>query len=56
MVYDTSISQVFALYLDFEVAMNIHDLKVFIWGFGGRRRFLTVVLLLDLDLNMVTGL
>ena len=45
-----------ALSLDFEGAKNIHVLSVLIWGFGGHWRFLTGVLHLDLDLDMVTGL
>ena len=48
--------QISALYLDFEGAKYIHVLLVLIWGFGGRWRFLTGVLHLDLDLDMVTGL
>ena len=43
-------------YLDFEGAKNIHVLKVLIWGFGGRWRFLTGVWHLYLDLDIVTGL
>ena len=42
-----------ALYLDLEGAKNIHVLKVLIWGFGGRWRFLTGVQHLDPDLDMV---
>ena len=45
-----------ALYLDFECAENIHSLKIKILGFGGYCMFLTEVLDLDLDLDMVTGL
>ena len=48
--------QIFALYLDFEGAKNIHVLEVLIRGFGGHSRFLTGGWHLDLDLNMVTGL
>ena len=48
--------QISALYLDFEGAKNIHVLEVIIWGFGGYWTFLTGVRLLDLDLDMVTGL
>ena len=40
----------------FEVANNIHVLKVLIWGFGGCWRFLTGVWHFDLDFDMVTGL
>ena len=47
---------ILALYLDFEDAKNIHVLQVLIWGFGGHWRFLTGVLHLDLDLDMVAGL
>ena len=49
-------SKLFALYLDFEGAKNIHVLYVLIWGFGGCWRFLTGVWNLHLDLDMVTGL
>ena len=45
--------QIWALYLDFEGAKNIHVLEVLIWGFRGNWRFLTGVLHLDLDLDMV---
>merc|ERR1711954_288598 len=55
-VFDTPMIQILALYLDFEGAKNIHVLQVIIWCFGGRWRFLTGVLHLDLDLDMVTGL
>ena len=48
--------QILALYLDFEGAKNIHVLKVLLWGFGGCWRFLTGVLHLDLDLDMVNDL
>ena len=54
-VFDTSMIQIPALYLDFEGAKNIHFLWVLIWGFGGCWRFLTGVWHLDLDLNIVTG-
>ena len=40
--------QILALYLDFEGAKIIHVLKVLIWDFGGRWRFLTGVWHLDL--------
>ena len=56
LVFDTSIFQIWTLYLDFEGAKNIHLLEVLIWGFGGRWGFLTGVWHLDLDLDMVTGL
>ena len=55
-VFDIPMFQIWALYLDFEHAKNNHVLYVLIWGFGGCWRFLTGVLHLDLDLNMVTGL
>ena len=46
MVFDPPMVQIFALYLDFEGAKNIHVLKVLIWGFGGCWMFLTVVWIL----------
>merc|ERR1711954_627708 len=46
LVFGTHIFQILALYLDFEGAKNIHVLLVFIWGFGGRWRFLTWVCIL----------
>ena len=42
--------------LDFEVAKNIHVLKVLIWGFGGFSGFPTEVWHPDLDMEMVTCL
>ena len=48
--------RMFALYLDFEGAKNIHVLKILIRDYGGCWRFLTGVWHLDLDLEMVTGL
>merc|ERR1711954_615366 len=56
LVFDKPIIRIFALYLDFEGAKNIHVLQVLIWGLGGRWRFLTGVLHLDLDLDMVRNL
>ena len=56
LVFDTTMIQILALYLDFEGAKSIHVLYVFICGFGGRLRFLTRVWHLDLDLDMVSGL
>ena len=56
LVFDTPMIQIWALYLDFEGAKNIHILEVLILGFGGRWRFLTGVWHLYLDLDMVTGL
>ena len=55
LVFDTSIIQILALYLDFEGAKNIHVLYVLIWGFGGHWRFLTGVWQLDLDFDMAIG-
>ena len=54
--FKTPMSQILALYIDFEVAKNTHVLEVLIWGFGGGWRFLTGVWLLDLDFDMVTSL
>ena len=51
MVFDTSIIQILALYLNFEGAKNIHALYVLILGFGGHWRFLTGVWHLDHDLD-----
>ena len=48
--------QIWALYLDFEGAKNIHVLQVLIWGFEGFWMFLTGVWHVDHDLDMVTGL
>ena len=45
-----------ALYFKFEGAKNIQVLYVLIWGVGGRCRFLTRALHLDLDLDMVRNL
>ena len=56
MVFDRTIVQILALYLDFKGAKNIHVLVVLIWGFAGGWSFLTGVWHLDLDLSMVTGL
>merc|ERR1712081_5924 len=56
LVFDTPMIRIWALYLGFEGAKNIHVLKVLIWGFRGNWRFLTRVLHLYLDLDMVTGL
>ena len=55
MVFHAPIFQIFALYLDFEGAKNIHVLEVLIWGFGRGWRFLTGVWHICLDLDMVTG-
>ena len=56
LVFVRSMFQILAPYLDFEGAKNIHVLRVLIWSFGGRWRFLTGVWHLDLYLYMVTGL
>ena len=56
MAFDTPMIKILALNFDFEGAKNINVLEVFIWGFGGRWKFLTGVWHLDLDLDMVTGL
>ena len=48
--------QILALYLDYEVAKNLHVLKVLIWVFGGHWRFLNGFCHLDLDFVMVTDL
>ena len=56
LVFDTTMIQIFALYLDFEGAKSFHVLKVLIWGFGGCWRFLTGVWHFDLELDIVTGL
>ena len=56
LVFDTPMYSFFTLDIKFESTKNIHVLEVLIWSFGGCCRFLTGVLHLDLDLNMVTGL
>ena len=56
LVFDIPMIQILALYLNYEGAKNICDLKVLIWGFGGHWRFLTWVWHLDLDLDKVTVL
>ena len=56
LVLDTPMLHILYLYLDFQVAYNIYVLKVLIRYFGGCLRFLTGVWLMDLDLDMVTGL
>ena len=48
--------QILALYFGFEGAKNIYVSQVLIWGSGGCWRFLTGVLHLDIDLDMVNGL
>ena len=49
-------SEFWLFILRFQGAKTICAPKVLIWGFGGYWRFLTGVLHLDLDLDMVTGL
>merc|ERR1711954_362647 len=56
LVFDTPMSQILALCLDFEIAKNIYVLLVLIWAFGGCWRFLTFVWNIDLDLDMAPGL
>ena len=56
LVFNIPMIQILALHLDFEGAKNIHVLQVFIWGFGGRWRFLTGVWHLEFDLDRVTVL
>ena len=41
LLFDTSVIQILALYLDFEGAKNTHVLEVLNWGFGGYWMFLT---------------
>ena len=47
---------ILALYFGFEGAKNVHVLYVLISGFGGCLRFLTGVLYLDQDLDIIIGL
>ena len=54
MVFGTSVIKIFALFLDFECATNIHVPKLLICGFGGCWMFLTEVWHPDIDLDMVT--
>ena len=56
LVFNTPMSQILALCLDFEITKNIYVLLVLIWAFGGCWRFLTFVWNIDLDLDMVPGL
>ena len=56
LVFGTPMFQILALYLNFEGAKNIHVHWVLICGFGWSWRFLTGVLDLDQDLDMVTEL
>ena len=48
--------RIFALYLDFEGAKNIHVLQVQVWTFDGGWRLLMGALHLDLDLDRVRNL
>ena len=52
----TPMVKLFAPYLDFEDAKNIHVLNVLIWGLCGGWRFLTGVWHLDLDVDRITRL
>ena len=56
LVFDITMIQILALFLDFEGAKSIHVHQVLILGFGGGWRFLTWVQNLDLEFDMVTGL
>ena len=56
LVFDATMIQILALYLDFEGAKKIPILQVLIWDFKGGWRFMSGVWHLDLDLNMATGL
>ena len=53
LVFDTTMIQILAFYLDFKRAKKIDFLEVLIWGFGWCWRFLTGVWNLHLDLDMV---
>ena len=55
LVFDTPMFRILVLYLDFESAKNIHVLSPDL-GLWGILKFLTWVLYLDLDLDMVIGL
>ena len=55
LVFGTPMFLIVALYSDFVSAKNIHILKVLILSFGGVWRFLTRILHLDLELDMVNG-
>ena len=48
--------KIWAHYIDFEGAKNIHVLQVLIWGFGWGWWFLTGVWHLELDFDIVNGL
>ena len=56
MGFNAPMCQIMALYLNFEGAKNIIVLEGIIWGFEGCWIFLTGVLNLDIDLDMVTDL
>ena len=53
-VFEKPLSQILALYLDFEGKKKINVLEVLILGFRGCRKFLTGVWYLCLGLDMVT--
>ena len=55
LIFDTPMIWIWAFYLDFEGAKNIHVLYVLIWSFGGPWRFMTGVLQPYIDLDMVAG-
>ena len=56
LVFDIPMVQIFALFLHFEGANNIHVLEVLIWSFARCWRFLNWVLPIKVDLDMVLGL
>jgi len=56
LVFGTHMFQIWAHYLDFEGAKNIHVLQVLIRGFRGHWKFLIGVLHANIDSDMVTGL
>ena len=56
LVFDTSMIQILALYLDFECAKNIPVLWVLLSGLRGRWRFLTGFWDLDYHFDMATDL
>ena len=56
LVFDPFLFQILALYLDSEVAKNIHVLQNLIWGSGRCWSFLTWVWHLDHHMDGVTGL
>ena len=56
LVVDTHMLQILAVHFNFQGAMDIHIIKVLIWGFGGHWRVLTGIWDLELDLDIFTGL